>query len=147
MGDRTDILISLSQPYVDHVLSGRKTVELRRRTVSVSPGTRVWIYAKSPEANFPAVATVREIVLAAPSELWKQFSNKSGVSLSEFKEYFVGVSKGCAIVFESVQILKPAVSLSEIQERARDFRPPQFFKRLPQHSPELDVLMKRIATR
>ncbi|HTC92501.1 MAG TPA: ASCH domain-containing protein [Terriglobales bacterium] len=147
MSERTDILISLSQPYVDHVLSGRKTVELRRRAVNVSPGTRVWIYAKAPQANFPAVGVVREIVTAAPAQLWKQFRKDSAVTLADFQEYFVGVSTGCAIVFESVQMLEPTVALNEIRRRARCFHPPQFFKRLSKDSPELKVLLTRMPGR
>ncbi len=147
MSDRADILISLSQPYVDHLLSGRKTVELRRRAVNVLPGTRVWIYAKAPQANFPAVGVVKRIVTAPPAQLWKQFRKDSAVALSDFKEYFVGVNTGCAIVFESVQMLEPMVALTEIRRQARCFQPPQFFKRLSTDSPELKVLLTRIPGR
>lgn len=143
MPDRADILISLAQPYVGHVLSGRKTVELRRRAVNVPPGTRVWIYAKAPEASVAAVGIVQKVVTAAPKELWKEFGANSAITLAEFQNYFVGVSVGCAIVFESVHILEPVVAISEIRRSARRFKPPQFFKRLSDSSPELSVLLKR----
>jgi predicted transcriptional regulator len=144
MPDNADILISLAQPYIDHMVNGRKKVELRRRPIRVSPGTRVWIYAKAPQANFPAVGVVERVVTAAPSQLWKQFRRDSAVTLNEFNQYFVGVDTGCAIVFESVQILEPKVALSEIRRRAKRFQPPQFFKRLSKDSPELAVLLARI---
>src|SRR5262249_28089454 len=119
VSERGDILISLSQPYVAHMLTGRKTVELRRRAVRVSPGTRVWIYAKAPEANVPAFGIVGKIVIAAPTELWSKFRGDSAITLAEFENYFVGVQTGCAIVFESVHTLKPVIALSEIQRQAK----------------------------
>jgi hypothetical protein len=42
------ILVSLEPRHAENILEGRKRVELRRRTMSVTIGSTVWMYAKLP---------------------------------------------------------------------------------------------------
>jgi predicted transcriptional regulator len=42
------ILISLEPRHAESILEGRKRVELRRRTMNVTIGSTVWMYAKLP---------------------------------------------------------------------------------------------------
>ena len=47
MADIENILISLESRHAKNIYSGEKKIELRRRTMHVTPGTTVWIYEKS----------------------------------------------------------------------------------------------------
>jgi predicted transcriptional regulator len=136
-----DILISLRPEHSDDILSGRKTVELRRRPVRVDPGTRVWLYTKLPRGSVDAFAIVDAVYEGSQEELWEQFGDKVAISRTDFDEYMDGMCTGCAIVFRSVAPLCRAVQLREIRQRVKTFHPPQFFKKLLPDSKELALLI------
>ena len=49
------ILISLEPRHAENILEGRKRVELRRRTMNVTIGSTVWMYAKLPVGDRKSV--------------------------------------------------------------------------------------------
>lgn len=137
-----DILISLHPQHCQNVMTGDKTVELRRRKLRVAPGTRMWIYAKRPNACVHAVAIIESVHEGSRSDLWRQFGDRVCISRLAFDQYLEGTKAGCAIVLRSVQPLKKAISLKEIRQKIHRFHPPQFFKRLPPGSKELVLFGK-----
>jgi predicted transcriptional regulator len=132
-----NILISVEDRHARNMLIGSKTVELRRRSLRISPGTRVWIYAKLPKAHVGLVAIVDKIEAARPKKLWDRYQAQLAVSHREFVEYFDGVVVGYAIVFRGIWPLQPSIRLDELRKISRAFQPPQFFKRLNKNCPEL----------
>ena len=94
----SDILISLHPRHCDNLVSGRKTVELRRRKMAVQPGTRVWIYSTHPRACVEACAIVDGVFSGSHDELWNAFGDKVAVSRCEFDHYFAGTTDAHAIV-------------------------------------------------
>ena len=141
----SDILISLHPRHCDNLVSGRKTVELRRRKVAVRPGTRVWIYSTRPRACIEACAIVEAVFSGSHDELWTTFGEKAAVSRCEFDHYFAGTVDAHAIVFREVATLKRSIKLNELRRRLAGFHPPQFFKRLAPSCSELCVLSERTA--
>lgn len=137
-----DILISLHPEHSENVLSGRKTVELRRRRLNVTPGTRVWIYTKQPRSRVDAYAIVSEVHEGSQDELWTMFGSQVAITRSAFDNYLSGSETGCAIVFSSVSRLRRAIGLDEIRQKVANFHPPQFFKRLGPDSVELAMLCR-----
>jgi predicted transcriptional regulator len=140
MSDCRDILISLAPAYTRAILDGRKTVELRRRRLCVGKGTRIWIYSKIPAARIEATAYVQQIYENNPDGLWSQFGHTTGISRAEFDRYFMGCSRGCAVVLDNPTALVPALGLSTMKKKIAGFHPPQFFKRL--RSEELRALQQ-----
>ena len=141
----SDILISLHPRHCDNLVSGRKTVELRRRKMAVRPGTRVWIYSTRPRACVEACAIVEDVVSGSHDELWNEFGDKVAVSRCEFDHYFAGTVDAHAIVLRDVATLKRSIKLNELRRRLVGFHPPQFFKRLAPSCSELCVLSERTA--
>jgi predicted transcriptional regulator len=135
----TDILISLEPHHSENVLSGRKTVEVRRRRVSVAPGTRIWIYTKRPRARVDAFAIVDSVHQGSQDELWTMFGSKLALSRSSYDRYMSGCRTGCAIVLKSVSRLERAIPLDDVRASLTGFHPPQFFKRLYPEGRELAV--------
>ncbi len=140
-----NIIISVEYVHVLNMLNGMKTVEVRRRPLRIRPGTRVWVYSKLPRGHVELVATAHEIVAASPLKLWDQYQARIAITLAEFKSYFSGVDVGCAILLRDIRPLQPALKLATLRRTSRNFHPPQFFKRLVAHSPELKSL--RFATK
>jgi predicted transcriptional regulator len=139
MNSKSNILISVHTRHVENMLSGNKSVELRRRALRVDPGTRVWIYCTHPAAQVRAVAIIRRIVTAPPSEIWDRYGSTSGLLKSEFDSYFDKSQMGCALVLSDIRRLRTPLTLEAIRRSAKRFQPPQFFKRLTSDCPEFTL--------
>lgn len=139
-----DILISIKEEFVARILSGQKTVELRRRPVNVAPGSRVWVYTKKPDARITLCATVKEVIVATPSDLWRDHGQLTGITRAEFDGYLKGRPTACGIVLCAVRKVTPAPSLDELRSKSSSFHPPQFFKRMVPGDGTLDFLRARI---
>lgn len=139
-----DILISLERRHADNIFSGLKRVELRRRSMRVSPGTTVWIYVKLPTGSVMGRAKVESIHVLSPATLWKNFGKVSGLSRSEFFEYFDGLQKGVALALVEAEELKTPISLKDMRELSAGFQPPQFFIRLGKDTPVLHEMKSRV---
>jgi predicted transcriptional regulator len=141
-----EILISVRSEYAKKMLSGTKSVELRRRHVHVTPGTKIWIYSKAPHAAVLARAVVDDVVIATPSSLWKKYRNRIGVTYSEFKAYFGSLQMGCAILLRNIQKLKSVVTLATFRRKCKSFHPPQFYLKLFSTDHRLLFLKGRMPT-
>jgi predicted transcriptional regulator len=142
---RDEILISIRPEHVTKILSGEKTVELRRRNLKVTPGTRVWIYSKAPHGAIKAHAEIVAVVTAGPSHLWRQFRSCVGVSRREFRAYFGAVDEGCALVLSNVVRLEKHISLRTMRKKVTSFHPPQFYTKLNNRERMLRALKSGIA--
>jgi predicted transcriptional regulator len=134
-----NILISIKRKFVLEMLSGNKTVELRRRRLHVASGTRVWIYSTAPHCAVELHATVDYVDCASPDQLWRRYRWCVGISRVEFDRYFLRAKTGCAVILRDLKPLSRAVELSHIRRSAK-FHPPQFFKRLGPDSAALRAI-------
>ena len=142
MSDADHILISLEPRYAEGILERTKLVELRRRTMNVRVGATVWLYAKLPVGSIVGRARVRVNHVLAPSTLWRKFGSVSGLSRTEFFEYFEGVSLGTALELSDCRRLTSSVSLESLRHFQRKFQPPQFFTRLAVGAPILTAMLE-----
>lgn len=125
-----NVLISLEGKYANQVMAGTKVIELRRRSMAISAGTTVWLYAKAPTSAVLGCARVSEVYLLAPTTLWRRFSKLTGLTRGEFFDYFEGASQGFAMRLAGFEPLPSALPLDTIRRRSEGFHPPQFFARL-----------------
>ena len=124
---RRDIVFSIKPDYCDKIVSGTKTVELRRRfPASILPGTTALIYATSPTRALLGIAEIGDVHHVAPREIWDTFSKRAGITRKEFNNYFEGVERGYAIELRRARRLPRALELSELRRRF-NFEPPQSF--------------------
>ena len=147
MNNADDILISVEERHTSNMLAGHKSVELRRKSLNISSGTRVWIYSKLPRGQVQALAVVDKVVTDTPKNIWKSYGAQSAISKSEFDAYFADAETGYAILFKEVRPLAPILNLSCIRKKIAQFHPPQFFKRLTHGSPELAFFQTALASK
>ena len=137
-----DALISVKPRYVKHILTGHKIVELRRKPVRLAEGTRLWIYSTVPDAEIKGVAIIDEIISNRPSQIWKDFGRHACISKDEFDQYFERCHLAIAIKFRDVVPLIPSFSLRALREEIPNFHPPQFFLKLREANPVLNILSR-----
>lgn len=130
MADIENILISLESRHAKNIYSGEKKIELRRRTMHVTPGTTVWIYEKVPIGSITGKATITAVHTASPAQLWRRFGSVSGLSKTEFLTYFTGVKVACVLILENATLIQQPVPLAFLKDVMGNFQPPQFFVRL-----------------
>lgn len=120
------LLLSIRPRFVDAILSGEKTIELRRR----APKRKVnsaYIYATSPRMELVATTQIVQIRQVPLALLWQLASNCASVSRREFDDYFVGLKNGISIELASVRELERPFSLDELRRTWQGFNPPQGF--------------------
>lgn len=128
--DNADILISVQKRYFESIVSGKKSVELRRRAPKISHGSRIWLYCKSPIATVAAVCKLQHIETLPIEEIWEHHKHSLAISKPEFDDYLHGRESATALVIRDVQLLRNPVHLDAIRSIKINFQPPQFFMHL-----------------
>ncbi|MEW8646721.1 MAG: ASCH domain-containing protein [Candidatus Thiodiazotropha endolucinida] len=139
-----DILISIRPNFVEKILDGKKTVELRTRRANLQPGTRMWIYSTLPQGEICAMAHVEFVHTDSPDSIWEQFRDEIGITEHEFWDYVGNRDSVSAIKLASVDPVESGVTLQYIQKKLGAFSPPQFFKRLKNDSPIHSLLCQAV---
>jgi predicted transcriptional regulator len=122
------LLLSIHPRYVDAILAGSKTVELRRRRPRIESG-KALIYASAPRMELVASFRVAKIVRAPLGSLWQAVRHVAGISRQEFDAYFSGLQSGVAISIADVTEFGP-VPLDDLRAAWDGFHPPQGFRYL-----------------
>lgn len=124
------LLVSLRPRFASLLLSGEKTVELRRTPPDVQPGALVLMYESSPTRRLVGRGRVQAIDMATPAAIWRRHGAATGVTREEFNAYFDGTTRAVAITIADARALARPASLDELRRRWADFRPPQSFRYL-----------------
>ncbi len=125
-----DVLISIKPNYVEKILSGEKTVELRTKRANLEPGTRMWIYSTLPKGEVKAQVTVEHVHTDSPCTIWEKYGDQIAITKEEFTAYVQNRESVSAIKINSVSQLSNSPTLKMIKKELGSFTPPQFFMRL-----------------
>jgi predicted transcriptional regulator len=129
VSDAPDAIISIRPIYANAILAGEKTIELRRRTPKLSPGTRLWIYATRPTAAVIGFVTVQKVARAHPRTIWQKHRGGTGVDHASFMAYFEGAQEAIAIVLQAAKRVGP-ITVQQLRCVRDRFHPPQVMIRL-----------------
>lgn len=122
-----DVVFSIKPEYSRKIVSGEKTIELRRRfPMSVPAGTTALIYETSPTRALSGIAEIGEVHKRTPLEIWKAFGDRACIARKDFDAYFNGVDRAFAIELRRGRPLPRPLGLSELRDRF-SFEPPQSF--------------------
>ena len=138
-------IISLKPQYVELVLSGQKSVELRNRIVRLEPGTRVWIYATKPVGGIVAMADVESVVHAKPAAIWRRYGKEICINKDCFDSYIGDRECATAMILTSVRKLHEFLALDGIRRAVGSFHPPQFYARLSSECVLFGALNRRVS--
>jgi len=118
------MLLSIHPRHVENILTGVKTVELRRTRPVVAPGQPVAIYATTPSAALVATCRIERVEADTPSAIWATSGALAAVTQEEFDRYFEGSMVAVALHLSAVAVLRRSVPLTKIREQGV-FHPPQ----------------------
>lgn len=122
-----DVVLSIRPKYSARIMSGEKTVELRRRFPTSAPkGTIAYIYSTSPERAIVGVAEIAGVRKLDVEEIWQRYADVAFIERPDFDSYFEGVDQGFALEFVNVRPFENPLTLTELRERF-GFEPPQSF--------------------
>ncbi|MEQ8396441.1 helix-turn-helix domain-containing protein [Thalassobaculum sp.] len=122
-----DIVLSIRPQYANRILTGEKTVELRRRFPARAPkGTIAYIYSTSPERALVGLAEIARVRKLPVEDIWRRYADSAHIERADFDSYFQGVEQGFALEFENVRPFEMPISLTDLRERF-GFEPPQSF--------------------
>ncbi len=104
-----NVIISIKPEYALKIISGEKTIELRRKfPVDHIQGGIAMIYASSPIKEIIGYAVIQSVEKLSIDKLWKKCGKKACVDKSFFYSYFDGVDAGFALKLEKpVELIEP----------------------------------------
>ena len=121
------MILSLRPRFADAILSGAKTVELRRTEPRIRVPTRALVYASTPVRALLGTCVVTSVESGDLGALWQAHGAGSGLDHGEFLRYFEGVGAGSALSLASPRRFSRPIPLVELRSRPTGFRPPQSF--------------------
>ncbi len=121
------MILSLRPRFADAILSGVKTVELRRTEPKIRVPTLALIYASTPVRALLGTCVVTSVESGHLGALWQVHGTGSSLDHGEFLSYFEGVEAGTALRLASPRRFSRPVPLVELRARSKEFHPPQSF--------------------
>ncbi len=79
--------MSVLPKFAEKILSGLKTVELRKIRPKISAGDLILLYVTSPEKSLQAILRISDVKCDSPDALWKHARTCVGLSYTEYKTY------------------------------------------------------------
>lgn len=104
-GERRPVLISLHRQWTEKMLTGEKTVELRRTRCGCEPGTPVVIYTSHPVKRIQARAVVKAVHAMTPDALWAVVARQCAVTRAGFFEYLGDLDTAYGIELTAIEPL------------------------------------------
>lgn len=127
---KRDILVSIRPTYASKILSGQKTVELRRRFPEASAvGATVLIYSTSPVQAIVGYARIKDVLRLPVEQIWLDHGEAACIERENFDTYFDGLEYGFAILLDGVTALERQLNVIELKNEF-GFVPPQSFRYL-----------------
>lgn len=124
------LLMSIKPEYMQKILTGNKTIELRRTRPKVAEGDLIIFYASSPRKAILGAATVISVVAGAPSSIWRKYKREVGITKAVYDSYYSYCNKAYGIILDSVWAYDSPISLEKIRELWDGFVPPQSYRYL-----------------
>jgi predicted transcriptional regulator len=122
------LVLSIGPEYANKIVSGTKTVELRRRFSKRWIGCRTVVYATSPEKRLVGEARIANVVAGDPDRIWSTFGRELGCSRRELDDYVGNSPEVFALVLDDVVRYAEPIPLRVLEHLiASDIDPPQSY--------------------
>jgi predicted transcriptional regulator len=130
------LLLAIRPEYVNRLLRGEKTIEIRRRFHRRWRGARVALYASRPDRALVGEATIENVKALSPGEAWESHREQIGCSLEELLAYSGEAAEIFAIELKDVVPYAAKLPLCQVEYLLEeDLTPPQSYCELHSDGP------------
>jgi type I restriction enzyme S subunit len=119
-----NVLLSIKPKYVEAIMNGEKRYEFRKTIFRNIKTKKVFMYATAPVKKVVGSFLISNIFEDEPEQLWSEFNKFSGLSETEFFNYFNEKEKGFAIEIDKVEEFAIPI---DPRKSIQNFVPPQSF--------------------
>lgn len=117
-------IISIKPIYVNLILAGSKTIELRKSPMGLNTRDVVLVYSSAPEQRIVFWFRIEKIETFSVAEMWERYQNCLGISYENYNSYFASANNATGFHIGEIHKLKP-MHLDELQRLVPGFVPPQ----------------------
>ncbi|MBO9505384.1 helix-turn-helix domain-containing protein [Qipengyuania flava] len=122
-----DVVLSIKPQYSSKILTGEKTVELRRRfPLKVPKGTLAFIYSTTPDKALVGCAEIAAVTKERVPTIWRNLRDEACIEKADFDAYFDNQDHGFVLRFSKAKAFQNSIDLNELRSRF-DFEAPQSF--------------------
>lgn len=107
-----NIVLSINPEHVENIFNGTKKYEYRKIKCKKEVD-KIIIYSTFPVMKIVGEATIDQILVREPKELWEETKNLSGISLNFFNKYYNGCDKAIAYKLKDIKRYEEPQELKE----------------------------------
>lgn len=116
--------LSIKHIYAERIISGVKTIELRKRPIGIELGDLILLYETVPDSVIRGGFIADKTVSLPPSQMWEQHHRIMGVEDDFYDAYF----ENCKLAYGTLVCQSfsfPPLSSKELRTLCPDFITPQ----------------------
>lgn len=123
------IVLSVKPVWADLIISGRKTIELRRKFPKFSAGlVTALVYSTGPKKAMVGTVSIEDTVILPAAVLWPRVADHACVTKEQYSAYFDGTGEACALFLGAVRAWASPIPLDQLR-LSGDFVPPMSWRR------------------
>jgi predicted transcriptional regulator/ribosomal protein S18 acetylase RimI-like enzyme len=113
--NRHSLVITVRPEYAEAIMTGRKTIEVRKRFSQDWIGAKAVIYASSPLCQFVGEVDIEDVTVDSPSRIWLQYGDALACDSKAFQEYCDSRERVYAIKLKAPHSYRTAVGRSRVE--------------------------------
>jgi predicted transcriptional regulator len=116
--------LSIKRIYAERIVSGAKTIELRKRPIGMELGDLILLYETAPDSIIRGGFIADKTVSLPVSKMWTQYNSVMGVEKEFYDSYF----DNCEVAYGTLiyqSFCFHGLSLDQIYKLCPGFVPPQ----------------------
>jgi predicted transcriptional regulator len=123
-----NLLISIKPQFINKILDGTKSIEIRRKFHKNWIGHSVVLYATSPVKSIVGEAKISDVDVDDPKTIWTKYNESIGCSKEDFFKYTDSLEKAYAVKLSNVTTYDTKVKLDQMKEMVgKNLHPPQSY--------------------
>jgi predicted transcriptional regulator len=127
----SNVLMSVKSHFAERIVSGEKSVELRKQFHSKWEGHEAILYATKPTGSFVGKATICNVTHGSPTDIWARFGSRIGCSKRDFDTYVGATQEVAAVELDNVVRFENIVPLRQMADLLQQrLTPPQSYLEL-----------------
>ncbi|WP_198033492.1 ASCH domain-containing protein [Maribacter sp. 1_2014MBL_MicDiv] len=123
------LLISIKPKFAESIFNGEKTIELRKSAPTrAGKNSYMLIYVTAPVKKVWGICRIESIIKETPNRLWEKHGQKTGITKSEFNDYYKENKKAFGIeIADVINFSENSVDLKNLKNYFPGFSPPQSY--------------------